>query len=310
LEIFPKTILINNIELDHPDYYKSEEHMIKTFQKFVNKLKKDDLLVINSDSQQSQQIKTKSRLFTFGINQKADLMAKNIRVDTKKQKQVFDLCLKDYPLGEIETHLPGVINVYNILAAIAVAINYNVDINLIKKGIDNFFGIWRRFDRVGYFDFDDKKKFKLIKNINTTDFNNKVLLISDYGHHPTAVKETIQAIKDFYPTKRIILAFQPHEHTRTKVLLKNYINAFNKADMVIFEEIYTVPGRESKAEIDMISSKDVVRKIKNHNPKLNILYVQDNQAVIDQIKSNLKKSDIVIIMGAGTIYNVIKDIGV
>jgi UDP-N-acetylmuramate--alanine ligase len=131
-------------------------------------------------------------------------------------------------------------------------------------------------------------------------------LISDYGHHPTAVQQTIQAVKDFYPTKRIILAFQPHEHTRTKVLLKNYINAFDQADVVIFEEIYTVPGRESKAEIEMINSQDVVKKIKKHNPKLNIQYVQDNQSVIEQIKSNLSKNDVVIIMGAGTIYNAIK----
>lgn len=91
LEILPKTILINNIELDHPDYYQSEEHMIKTFQKFVNKLKKDDLLIINSDSKQSQQIKTKSRLCTFGIIKHADLMAKNIKLNVQKQKQVFDL---------------------------------------------------------------------------------------------------------------------------------------------------------------------------------------------------------------------------
>ncbi len=306
LEIFPNTILINNIELDHPDYYQSEEHMVQTFQKFVNKLKKDDLLIINSDSKQSQSIKTKARLFTFGINKKADLMAKNIKVDAKQSKQIFDLYFKDYPLSEIETHLPGIINVYNILAAIAIAINYQVDISLIKKGIDNFSGIWRRFDRVGYFDFDDNRKFKLIKNINAVDFKNKVLLISDYGHHPTAVQQTIQAVKDFYPTKRIILAFQPHEHTRTKVLLKNYINAFDQADVVIFEEIYTVPGRESKAEIEMINSQDVVKKIKKHNPKLNIQYVQDNQSVIEQIKSNLSKNDVVIIMGAGTIYNAIK----
>jgi len=115
--------------------------MVQTFQKFVNKLKKDDLLIINSDSKQSQSIKTKARLFTFGINKKADLMAKNIKVDAKQSKQIFDLYLKDYPLSEIETHLPGIINVYNILAAIAIAINYQVDISLIKKGIDNFSGI-------------------------------------------------------------------------------------------------------------------------------------------------------------------------
>jgi UDP-N-acetylmuramate--alanine ligase len=104
------------------------------------------------------------------------------------------------------------------------------------------------------------------------------------------------------------LAFQPHEHTRTKVLLKDYINAFDNVDLTIFEEIYTVPGRESKQEIEMISSKDVVRKIQKHNSKLNINYAKDNQEVINMLKSNLKKNDVIIVMGAGTIYNIIKEL--
>jgi len=115
--------------------------MIEVFQKFVNKLKKDDLLIINSDSKQSKKIQTKSKVFSFGINSKADLMAKNIYVDDKKLLQVFDLYLKDYPLGRIETHLPGIINVYNILGAISIAINYGIDIKDIQKSLLNFNGI-------------------------------------------------------------------------------------------------------------------------------------------------------------------------
>jgi len=132
-------------------------------------------------------------------------------------------------------------------------------------------------------------------------------LISDYGHHPTAIKETLKAVKEFYPHKRIILAFQPHEHTRTKVLLKEYIKSFDNADLIIFEEIFTVPGRESKQEISMINSKEVVEKIKRYNPKLKIKYAKDNEEVKSLIKSNLKKNDILIIMGAGNIYNIIKE---
>jgi len=305
LEISPKTILINNIELDHPDCYKSEKEMIDTFQKFVNKLKKDDLLIINNDSKQSKKIKTKAKIFTFGIKNISDLMAKNIKIDVKNQKQIFDLYFKNYPISKIETHLPGIINIYNILASLSISFNYNVDINDAKKAILNFDGIWRRFDRIGYFDI--KNKFHLIKNINKIDLKDKSLLISDYGHHPTAIKETLKAVKEFYPHKRIILAFQPHEHTRTKVLLKEYIKSFDNADLIIFEEIFTVPGRESKQEISMINSKEVVEKIKRYNPKLKIKYAKDNEEVKSLIKSNLKKNDILIIMGAGNIYNIIKE---
>jgi UDP-N-acetylmuramate--alanine ligase len=304
LELYPNTILINNIELDHPDFFKSEKDMINIFQKFVNKLKKNNLLIINADCKQCKTIKTKSKLFTFGIKSKADLIAKNIK--TKNQKQTFDLYLNNKFLINIETHLPGIINVYNILASISVAINYDIDVKSIQESISQFTGLWRRFDRVGY--FDDKNKFHLIKDINKVDFKNTKLLISDYGHHPTAVKQSLQAIKEFYPNKKIILAFQPHEHTRTKVLLKQYINAFNIADFVIFEEIYTVPGRESKKEIDLINSEEVIKKIQKHNPKLNIVYAPDNSIVKSLIKANLKKNSIVIVMGAGEIYNIIKEL--
>lgn len=306
LELHPNTILINNIELDHPDFYKSEKHMIEVFQKFVNKLKKDDLLIINSDSKQSKKIQTKSKVFSFGINSKADLMAKNIYVDDKKLLQVFDLYLKDYPLGRIETHLPGIINVYNILGAISIAINYGIDIKDIQKSLLNFNGIWRRFERIGYFDKD--KKFNFIKDINKIDLKDKALVISDYGHHPTAIKETLKATKEFYKNKRIILAFQPHEHTRTKVLLKEYISAFNEADLVFFEEIFTVQGRESKKEISMINSLEVIEKIQKKNPKLNISYAKDNSEILNLIKLNIKKNDVLIIMGAGNIYNTIKEL--
>jgi UDP-N-acetylmuramate-alanine ligase len=115
--------------------------MINIFQKFTNKLKNDGLLIINNDSKQSQRIKTKARTFTFGIDNHADLMAKNIKIDSKKQKQVFDLHLKDYPISKIETHLPGVINVYNILASLAIAINYDVGVKDAKKAIADFTGI-------------------------------------------------------------------------------------------------------------------------------------------------------------------------
>jgi len=131
------------------------------------------------------------------------------------------------------------------------------------------------------------------------------LVISDYGHHPTAVKATIEATREFYKNKRIVLAFQPHEHTRTKVLLKDYIKAFDKADAVIFEEIYTVPGRESKKEIALIKGIDVVKKIQKHKPNLKITYAKDNDEVISLIRSIIKKDDVLIIMGAGEIYNII-----
>ncbi|MDD3156270.1 MAG: Mur ligase family protein [Candidatus Pacebacteria bacterium] len=139
LELHPNTILINNIELDHPDFFKSEQDMINTFQKFVKKLKKKDLLIINADCKQCKTIETKSKIFKFGIKTKADLIAKNIKI--KNQKQSFDLYLNNKLLTNIETHLPGIINIYNILGSISIAINYGVDINSIKESVSKFDGL-------------------------------------------------------------------------------------------------------------------------------------------------------------------------
>ncbi len=305
LELSPQTILMNNLELDHPDCYKDDASIVKVFQKFANKLKKDNLLILNNDSKLLKQIKTKSKVFTFGIKNKSNLMAKNIKIDSEKLVQTFNLYLNSIFLGNIEIHLPGIFNVYNCLAAISISLNYGVDFKSIKLALKKFTGIWRRFDRVGYFEFKNNLNFVELKSLNNLDLKNKALVISDYGHHPTAVKATIKATHEFYKNKRIVLAFQPHEHTRTKVLLKNYIKAFDKADVVIFEEIYTVPGRESKKDIALIKGIEVVNKIKKHKPNLKITYAKDNDEVICLIRKTIKKEDVLMIMGAGEIYNII-----
>ena len=310
LEMHPNTIVINNLELDHPDCYKDEQSMLKTFQKFVNKLTKDNLLILNNDSKLLKNITTKSKIFTFGIKNKADLMAQNITIDDIKKTLSFDLYLRGYPLSKIEMNLPGVINVYNALASIAVALNYDVSINDAKKALIAFGGIWRRFDRIGYFAFTKStRKYIPIKNIANFKFDqNKALVISDYGHHPTAILETLKATKELYKNHRIVLAFQPHEHTRTKVLEKDYIKCFDLADVLILEEIYTVTGRESKKEIAMISSKDVLQKIQKRNKNIKAFFAKNNDEVSKLIDENIKPNDILIIMGAGEIYNTTKNL--
>ena len=289
LEISPKIILINNIEWDHPDYFASLTHTVSVFQKYVNKLTKDNLLIINSDNKASKSIKSKSKVFTFGIkDQKANLLAKNIKINSKTHTQTFDVYLFNKKIDNYSISMPGIINIYNALASIAIAINFEIPSSKIKQALACFPGIWRRFEKVG--------KYK------------GATVISDYGHHPTAIKQTLQAAKDFYPNQRIILAFQPHHHSRVKSLLKDFVKCFDQADLVILEEIYSVAGRENEKEQNSISSKDIISKILKHNPKLKMFYAKDNQEVLTEINKNIKKGDILIIMGAGSIYNIIKEL--
>jgi len=282
----PDTILINNLELDHPDYYKNIQHLISVFQKYVNKLKKNQLLIINGDDKNLKKITTKSKLLTFGVkNVKSDIVAKNIKINIKKHNQTFDVFVFGKKFDNFEIELPGLINVYNTLAAISVAFSFGVKGAEIKKALKQFPGIWRRLEKLG--------KYK------------GATIFSDYGHHPTAVKATLQAIKTFYPGHRIVLAFQPHEHTRTKVLLPYFVKCFDEADVLVLGEIYTVPGREHKKEIISISSLDLIKKIQNHNKKLKIIYAKDYVAILDNLDKEIKRGDIVLIMGAGNIYNIV-----
>jgi len=289
LEISPEIILINNIEWDHPDYFKSLDQTVSVFQKYVNKLTKNQLLIINADDKASKKIKTKSKVFSFGIqNSKANLLAKNIIINPKTHTQTFDVYLFNKKIDNYSISMPGIINVYNALASIAVAINFEISSVEIKKALKSFPGIWRRFENVG--------KYK------------GATVISDYGHHPTAVRQTLKAARDFYPNHRIVLAFQPHHHSRTLSLVKDFVKCFDNADILILEEIYAVPGREQEKEIKSINSEDLIKKIQKHNPKLEILYSKDNEEMLKRIDQNVKKKDVLIIMGAGNIYNLIKSL--
>ena len=286
LEISPNVILINNIEWDHPDYFKNLNQTVSIFQKYVNKLTKNQLLIINADDKASKLIKTKSKIFSFGINnKKANLLAKNIKINSKTHTQAFDVYLFNKKIDNYSISMPGIINVYNALASISVAINFEIPSLKIKKALKDFPGIWRRFENVG--------KYK------------GATIISDYGHHPTAVRQTLQAARDFYPNHRIVLAFQPHHHSRTLSLLKDFVKCFDNADVLILEEIYAVPGREQEKEIKSINSEDLIKKIQKHNSKLKILYSKDNNEVLENINKTIKKNDVVIVMGAGAIYGVI-----
>lgn len=181
------------------------------------------------------------------------------------------------PAIKFTLQVPGQFNIYNALAASTCALRLGVKPEIIRKVLADFKGIWRRFEKIGE--------------------RNGALIISDYAHHPTAVKETLKAAKEFYPQRRLVVVYQPHHFDRTKRLFKSFIGAFNKADLVILNEIYDVPGREVKKEI---SSKDIVRELKKQ--KIKSIFTKDLEQTKKVLLENIQKKDLVLIMGAGDIY--------
>ncbi len=332
-EYFPNIIVLNNIELDHTDYYKDIEDYTNAYIDFINHLSNDGVLIYNGDDGQAESIKLKVesqnsnvKIISFGFREGNDIQGYNLEIvegktkfkvkyKNKKLGLPREIPLRGNPeslgiisLGEFELKLPGKFNVYNALAAIAAGLHLGIDAEKIKKSLADFGGIWRRFEVKG-------------------EYKNAVV-ISDYAHHPTAVRSTIEAAREFYPGKRILAVFQPHQHNRTKRLYQDFLKSFNSADILILAEIFDVAGREEEKDQN-VSSKGMVKDIKSvvlrerseskdpADNKIkksvslqpdNIFYAASLAETRKLIDEKIKPGDILLIMGAGDIYKVADDL--
>jgi UDP-N-acetylmuramate--alanine ligase len=189
--------------------------------------------------------------------------------------------------------VPGEHNIQNALAALTCARVLKVPDKISFEALSKYQGAWRRFEE------HDLK----IKNLN-------LKIISDYGHHPTEIKATLKAAREKFPGKRIILIFQPHQHQRTKFLFKDFVKSFDETDILILTEIYGVAGREKG---EKLSSKDLAMAIEKRwnkrgkrqeaKGKKSVVFIKDMEDIPDFLTKILKPNDVVMIMGAGNIYN-------
>jgi UDP-N-acetylmuramate--alanine ligase len=284
LNLYPKIIILNNIELDHTDYYKDLDDVKNAFEEFISHLPEDGILIMNGDDKNISKLKIKnSKQIYFGLNKDNDVRADDIRFESGETK--FKVFYNNQDLGEFVLKVPGMFNVYNSLAVISLGLVLDIPVETIKKSLANYSGIWRRFEIKG--------KYK------------SALVISDYAHHPTAVKATIEAAKQFYPGRRIMAVFQPHQHNRTKKLYKNFLKSFDGADVVILSEVFDVAGRE-EIEDQNVSSLNLVNDIQINNKKLdkNVFYAKDLEETRKLIDEKVRSDDVLLIMGAGDIYKV------
>jgi UDP-N-acetylmuramate--alanine ligase len=278
LLLSPSSIVLTNIEEDHLDYYKNLNHIVQTFEQFVRGLKGDGegLLVYNNDDPNIRKLELpECNKLSFGLVNGADVWADRIKKESGRQ--TFEVNYKGQGLGEFELGIPGDYNIYNALSAIAYCLSLNVPIGVIKDSLKSFKGIWRRFE--------------VVKNDDIT-------VVSDYAHHPTAVLETLRATREFYPGRRVVCVFQPHQHDRTEKLFDDFVVSFDNADVLIIPEIYDVAGRN---ENHSISSRNLIDRI-DHSDKH---FARDLNESVEVVNSIVKKDDVVIVMGAGDVYRII-----
>ncbi|MBX4205233.1 MAG: UDP-N-acetylmuramate--L-alanine ligase [Candidatus Doudnabacteria bacterium] len=276
LEAHPKMIVITNIAEDHLDYYKDLEDIRSAFEEYVHGLPKDGIIIYNADDHNAVEVGRTAlcHKFTFGIDHYADLQAINLKAEAGRQ--TLDLHLNDELIGRVELRVPGKFNVSNALGATLAALKLGVSFDVIKTALENFAGIWRRFEVVGMLEGKP--------------------VISDYAHHPAGVAGTIQAAKEFYPGKKILVVFQPHHRNRTKALFGQFVESLIDADYVILPEIFDVAGREHGEEI---SSKDLVAELTKQ--KEGAEFTPDLDSAAELIKNKIKDFDAVLCMGAGDI---------
>ena len=276
LENKPKMIIVTNIALDHLDYYKDLSDIKSAFLEYVQSLPNDGILIYNADDRNTIEVckHATCHKFTFGIHHYADLQA--INQITDNNKQTFDLHFDNEMIGKFELHVPGLFNISNALGAALAAIKLGVKAGIIQETLAEYAGIWRRFEIVG------KLQGKII--------------ISDYGHHPAGVAATIQAAKEFYPGKKVLVVFQPHHHNRTEKLFGEFVDSLIKVDEVIVPEIFHVAGREHG---ENVSSKQLADELSKQQVKAT--FALDLIETEKLIRQKIKSFDVVLMMGAGDI---------
>ena len=220
------------------------------------------------------------------FNKDDENTAKLIKENKKilKGVKLVPFSLKDKEAEGIKKILkvPGKHNISNALSALKIGRELKISDEKIYKALSQFKGTWRRFEII------KKEPF---------------ILISDYAHHPTKLKALLEGAREKYPKKTIWAVFQSHQYDRTKKLFDKFIPAFEKADKIILTEIYYVAGREKKLNI---SSKDLVEAIKKKSPEKEVLFMEKKEDVPAFIRKNAKKGDVVLVIGAGDIINILK----
>ena len=279
LKFSPKTEVILNIDNDHLDYFKDMDHIINAFVKYVKLLPNDGLLVLNSDDENCSKLShyTNAKVLTYGIkNERANFVARNISFDNNGFAS-FDAYYNNSFYKTFKLSVPGLHNVLNALACIAVCHMYGLEKEDIKNGLLKFTGAHRRFEYVGSY--------------------NNVQIYDDYGHHPTEIESVANALKNKKYNQSWVI-FQPHTYSRTKLLLHDFAKALSNFDNIIITDIYA--AREQNTY--NISSRDLVDEIAKLGKK--VYYIKEFHQIVNFIRKNTINNDIVLTQGAGTVTQI------
>ena len=278
LLLTPTIALVTNIDREHLEFHQSMDRLKESFLDFINKVPFYGQAVLCLDDPHVRSLlpKVKKRYVTYGLSPEADFYARDLQANGMEIK--CSVCHQSRTLGEMRLHMPGRHNVTNALSAVAIGQELGVPFERISESLEAFMGIHRRFEIKGE--------------------PGNIMVIDDYGHHPTEIRATLSAIRDGW-SRPLTVIFQPHRYSRTRDLFEEFLTAFDGVDRLILTEIY--PAGEE--EIPGVRSELLYRAIKRRG-HMEIQFVPNKDDIVKELLPKLKAGDMVLILGAGDIYKV------
>lgn len=282
LNLRPTMAAILNIEPDHLDYYKDLAEIIDAFGHFVAGVAFEGTVVANGQDPAVRQalgyLRPDLECVTFGLDQSADVCAKDLELIDGLYH--FNIWADGQDLGRTHICLPGRHNVINALAVVAMAARCGVPKETILRLLPGFCGVERRLQPKGTV--------------------GGVTVLDDYAHHPTEIRASLEAIRQRFRPNRLWCVFQPHQYSRTALLLDNFAHSFELADLTVVAPIYF--ARDSQQSRISINSQALVERMQRHGSKA--IFVEGFDAICDYLVQNLVPGDVVVTMGAGDIWKV------
>lgn len=276
LHLYPKIAVITNIEAEHLDYYHNFDGVKKAFHQYCSNVAEDGLIIGCVDNAVVAEClkETNKRIISYGLKENADLTAIDIQVDSWSPS--YTAVLHGKPLGRVQLSVPGIQNISNSLAAVAVGLETGLSFEQICEGLALFKGVHRRMEKIGEAE--------------------GILVLDDYAHHPTEIRTALAAAT--HALKRPLVAvFQPHLFSRTRDLLEEFAKCFNLASRVIITDIY--PAREKP--IPGVTSELIVRRINEIEGTPQVEYISSKEAIVSVLLNSVQKGDVVMTIGAGDI---------
>jgi UDP-N-acetylmuramate--alanine ligase len=279
LKYSPTIAVVTNIDREHLDFYQDLDAIKSVFLDFIDRIPFYGLAVLCLDNESIQDLipEIKKRYTTYGMSAQADFQIKD--VEFEKRRSRFSIYKEGQKLGNITLNLPGIHNVYNATASIAVGIELDVPFSAIQTALETLEGVQRRLEVKGEV--------------------NGITVVDDYGHHPTEIKITLEAVEKCWPDSRKVVVFQPHRYSRTQALFDDFTRAFYQSDVLLVLPIYAA----GEKRIEGLSSQDLCEGIKAHGHK-EVFCATDMKKALAYLKKNLKPGDMLLTLGAGDVWKV------